>query len=482
MPTDRSAVLDPRYEVIDPSLSPDQWDDSEPSNIHELGRQLNQQSSKELDKVAIRQSRFRVLPRILALFVPVAASFAILQLSWRQLYWRDSDGRPRSISEDLAKLQIAAKTQEVLIGLSLSDIVLHHLRQQLSSENGLPFGLFTSAYQVALGTQPFSFGFFYSVKSSFWRRDIRWQPLILALFLLLSTLLGLAAGPASAVALIPRLDWWPDNDMFFLYTSPRDYNREHPSPFTMYIPKPLFPSVVDASSLPGSYCLHAELDVNGSCPYAGFQDVLPQLNFTGGSENITINTPLPRPMATRYVFSGDSGNGSFSTWTTSHVLANYMSLAFEESRSSSSFNPSIIEAITQMDSVFTPTVGVRCVEQPSTVYNRNLSELAGFNGLKGTTMDELVPPSGLFDIRTVWNESILTRSNNTLISFEDDLPNGTIPGLLALIYAPGREGTANVTMCNIIAAWEPSKLWVLKSGGYGPISSNFTWDLYNCTC
>lgn len=472
MPAEKPVPIDPQYEAIDPTLPPDQWDDSEPSNVQELNQQLAQQSPTQLERVAILQSRLRAVPRVLALLVPVALSFAILQLSWRHVYWRDSNRNPRAISENLAVLQIAAKAHEIIIVLSLSDVVLHYLRQQISSSRGLPFGLFTSAYQVALGSQPLSFGFFYSLKSSLWRRDVQWRPLALALFLLLSTLLGLAVGPSSAIALIPRLDWWPDDDLFSLYTSTNNFNKQRPSPFTMYIPKPLFPSVVDAASLPGSYCMDASLDVNGSCPSAGFQYLSPTFNFTAIYDNVTLDSPLRRVMAT----AADSG-ATASTWTTNHLLTNYMSLAFAFSDGDP--NPSTVESVIQRDTVLTPIINVFCVQEPAALYDRNVSALSGgFKSLLG--YDEISPPSGSFDVRTIWNQTDLKDSNTTMVAFEDNPPNATVPGLLAFVYTPATiQGGANISMCGIAGIWEPSKMWMLMGGGTtGTVLSNFTWDAY----
>ena len=169
--TQKPLPLVPRYEPINPTLPGDQWDDSEPSNLDELNQQTAKQSAKELEKIAVRQDRWNVLFRVSALLVPVAISFAFLQLSWRHHYWHDSN---ENVGEQLALLQIAAKAHEILITLSLSDLVLHYLRQQLSSYSGLPFGLFASAYQVSLGAQPLSFGFLHSVKSMLRPRHVQW--------------------------------------------------------------------------------------------------------------------------------------------------------------------------------------------------------------------------------------------------------------------------------------------------------------------
>lgn len=472
MPANKPA-LDPQYEIIDPAFvaDHDHWDDSEPTNIQELDRELAQQSSTELAKVAVRQSRRRALLRVCALLVPVAVSFAILQFSWRQRYWRDSNDNPVAISENLAVLQIAAKAHEVCIVLSLSDLVLHYLRQRLSSSCGLPFGLFISAYQVALGGQPISLGFFYSIRTSVRHKIIQWQSIWLALVLLLATLVGLASGPASAIVLIPRLNWWPRQDLFAFYKSPDDYGFRRATTFQMYIAKQLFPSVVDASSLPGPYCLSAHLDVNASCPYAGYSQILPTLNFTAPSDNVTIDSP-----SSRYLFTQVGIYGVAHTWTTSHVLANYLSLALGTYDVGE--NPSTVESLTQHSSVMTPIVSTYCDQQPATTYDRSLTALAtSFSTLLAS--DGAVPPSGFFDVRQIWNETILAKSNDTMVAFEDGIPNASISGTLAFIYTPASDrNKANITMCGIRAIWDANKMWMLSSGIRGVVSSNFTWAAY----
>lgn len=477
MPNEKPVPVGPRYEAIDPTLPADQWDDAEPSNVEELDRRFAQQSSKELKKVAIYQSRLRAVPRIIALLVPVAISFTILQLSWRHVYWRDSNQNPRAISENVAILQIAAKAHEILIVLSLSDVVLHHLRQQISSSHGLPFGLFTSAYQVALGSQPLSFGFFYSLRSSLWRRNVQWRTLTLSLFLLLSTLLGLAAGPSSAIVLIPRLDWWPDDDLFSLYTSTDNFDNERPSLFTVYIPKRLFPNAVDVSSLPGTYCMNATLDSNGSCPSAGFQYLLPTFNFTATIDNVTLDAPLRRAMATKAL-----SKATASTWTTNHVLANYMSVALgPDDLYYTNRNPYTIESITQRNSVLSPIINVVCEQQPASFSIRNMAALAGGFNIVSGGYDEVAIPSGEFDVRTIWNFTNINKSNTTLVAFEEDPPNATVPGLLAFVYVPGTmENSANISMCGISGKWESSTMSMLLDGGRsGNILSNFTWFEYD---
>ena len=78
-------------------------------------------SLKEPEKVAIIHSLGRALFQIFLYLVPVGLTFGILQLSFREIYWRGvgSSGSGRfsrfSINQVLNMLQIAAKAHEVLI-------------------------------------------------------------------------------------------------------------------------------------------------------------------------------------------------------------------------------------------------------------------------------------------------------------------------------------------------------------------------------
>ena len=76
---------------------------------------------KESEKVAIIHSLGRAVLQIVLHLVPVGLTFSILQLSFREIYWRGvgSDGsgyfRRYSINQALSMLQIVAKAHEVLI-------------------------------------------------------------------------------------------------------------------------------------------------------------------------------------------------------------------------------------------------------------------------------------------------------------------------------------------------------------------------------
>lgn len=203
----------------------------------------------------------------------------------------------------------------------------------------------------------------------------------------------------------------------------------------------------------------------------GVRDLLPNLNFTARVDNVTIDSPLHRVMSTQSI-----GYATASTWTTSHVLTNYMSLGLS---SYPERNPSTIESLTKHNSVMAPLVNVYCEKQHATAYNQNVSALTpGFQTLSGS--DGVESPFGTFDVRKIWDENTLANSNTIMIAFEEDLPNATCPGLLSFVYSPAKpkEG-ANITLCGINAAWEPIQMWASLNENGGTVLTNFTWDEYD---
>lgn len=95
-------------------------------------------------------------------------------------------------------LQFAAKLHEIFIVVSLTAIVMHHVRRRLFSSRGLSFGLLSSGYQVSSINYLFSKGFRSAVFTE--------GALILTLAAAMITVN--VVGPSSAIAMIPKLDWW----------------------------------------------------------------------------------------------------------------------------------------------------------------------------------------------------------------------------------------------------------------------------------
>ncbi|KAH6894198.1 hypothetical protein B0T10DRAFT_456446 [Thelonectria olida] len=108
---------------------------------------------------------------------------------------------------ELAALQFAAKAQESLILISLTDVLLHRIRYGLLSGDGVALGFLSSPFNI-------SFSLRYLVSREFWspsldpttKRPV--SNIFTAAIVFLFALIGIAAGPSAAIAMIPRYDWW----------------------------------------------------------------------------------------------------------------------------------------------------------------------------------------------------------------------------------------------------------------------------------
>ncbi|KAI1841015.1 hypothetical protein JX265_012891 [Neoarthrinium moseri] len=185
--------------------------------VHPENAPILAQVAVEKPKTPLRRhfNPFRHLIHLVAL----AASGAVLQLSFRNVYWSDETEWDRKWyllglgqQDTLNALQFVAKIHEILIVASLSSQVIHIARRKLVGENGIPFGLLVGAYQVGSAEYLFSGGFGYPFLKSL--RPFTWKPFIFALGLALAIIYANMVGPASAIAVIPNLDWWPMRDPY----------------------------------------------------------------------------------------------------------------------------------------------------------------------------------------------------------------------------------------------------------------------------
>ncbi|KAF5718205.1 hypothetical protein FGLOB1_1789 [Fusarium globosum] len=113
-------------------------------------------------------------------------------------------------TESLNGLQFAAKGHETLILVSLGDILLHQISHGLKRQDvGVPLGFLPSALNLSAPLQ-------YLISRQLWAptlqsgKTAKYRRVTAGLILLIS-ILCLAANPLSAIAMIPRQDWWKDN-------------------------------------------------------------------------------------------------------------------------------------------------------------------------------------------------------------------------------------------------------------------------------
>ncbi|KAF2803915.1 uncharacterized protein BDZ99DRAFT_525965 [Mytilinidion resinicola] len=126
-----------------------------------------------------------MLPHI----APIAISLGVIQLSIRQTYWKDLTAISDDARSQLASLQVAAKAHEVLVIFSLTTVLFHHIKHQLSSPHGITFGVLTSGYLVGTGGYLIQRDFWNSLHSAKhglpWRNC--WRKTWLIIFMLIAT-------------------------------------------------------------------------------------------------------------------------------------------------------------------------------------------------------------------------------------------------------------------------------------------------------
>ncbi|KAH7139938.1 hypothetical protein B0J13DRAFT_448056 [Dactylonectria estremocensis] len=139
---------------------------------------------------------------ILFHFPAVVVTTTLLALYARNIHL----GQSHPTAEELSALQFAAKAHESLILISLTDILLQRIHYGLLCKNGVPLGFLSSPFNIGFSLR-------YLVSREFWSAML--SPTsnggfhsATAALVLVFALVSLAAGPSSAIAMIPRYGWW----------------------------------------------------------------------------------------------------------------------------------------------------------------------------------------------------------------------------------------------------------------------------------
>ncbi|ETS84608.1 hypothetical protein PFICI_02633 [Pestalotiopsis fici W106-1] len=195
-------------------------------------------------------------------FVSLLFTAVVLQLSFREVYWADEDGWRHSgwslgLSQPVMAglLQFAAKLHEVCILASLSAIAIDIIRRRLLVSRGVPFGFVMGGYRFGSASSIFSGSFWGPFTDAI--RHGRFELLGLGLLLGLGAIYANAIGPASAVLMVPTLNWWPAYDLTAL----------------MVGNGPFYPTSITADNWMIASCLRQSEDLPFGCPGLGASDL-----------------------------------------------------------------------------------------------------------------------------------------------------------------------------------------------------------------
>lgn len=221
-------------------------------------------------KKKVQQKSFWVaLQRCGVHLLPSTISLVLITLNLKGYFIRSElAGRPGQTSQDMALLQIVAKIQELLMVASLTAVVVHRVRHDLISGEGVPFGL------VAVGSLFNQLSFFWSPGFLGPISSKAKLNATLVTLVLICGLLAVTAGPAVAVLLLPRERTWPAGGSAYWINGtandlwPSEVGLEH------YMPELGTVSTSKAS------CTSANAYTNALCPAGGYSAILNHLSST----------------------------------------------------------------------------------------------------------------------------------------------------------------------------------------------------------
>ncbi|KAK4031215.1 hypothetical protein C8A01DRAFT_42302 [Parachaetomium inaequale] len=231
--------------------------------------------------------------------LPLAISVVLITINVQRWYWFHEDNREVSmwnqtdINGIRNVLQLAAKVYELLVIASLGALTLKVFKRRLV-ESHLSLGLLTGAYRV--GDVPYIFS------GRFWMALGESGSGGLLLLVFVNTILATLVGPASAILLVPELDWYAFPDAFG--------NAEPPVFFYNSTINQTWPRVLSATEDRDGR-LHNCTTFTGwfahGCPSAGFADLykwLTEWHSSGLSNDLVIQDPtgaVSRRLATTEV-------------------------------------------------------------------------------------------------------------------------------------------------------------------------------------
>ena len=262
------------------------------------------------NKSEIDRRRSTILLHGIPHLLPLLATVAIICLNAREIYWQDLGLRDQNAK--LQALQYASKAHEMMMVASLTAIVVFQIRYDLSGSKGVPLGFLTAGFQLSDLSFVFTKKFFggataraHSIGCS------RFSPL--TYLLVLGFALTSVVGPSSAVAMIPRLDWWNMSQVEAFGREYKDrvyFNRTEAELWPGDITNAIYPNVswCSATNTSNQDCAVRARDIIGPWTYLH--------QSQGTKPNITV---FQDSEVTRYLTS-QGGPPDNSSWTVSSTV------------------------------------------------------------------------------------------------------------------------------------------------------------------
>ncbi|KAI9727334.1 MAG: hypothetical protein M1828_006954 [Chrysothrix sp. TS-e1954] len=270
--------------------------------LHERKVKIPRIHKGEQAKSVYRKNRLLALVQILIHVPAVTASVIILSFNYESYFAQEPGPDTNTL---LDTLQFASKAHESLLIFSISVIVLYYTRFFLIGSTGVPLGLLSGSYQAHSVLNLLLPSFWGAAFSNSHQALRHWR---LVTLILIASILAFLAGPSSAVAMIPRLDWYSLDD-----PSRVGREREPVRAFAGASPHGLFPQVID-SSFVSSECFNKNAWTKQSCPSAGFAELLAsgsqrpvqEAPMSLQSQSVNVSMSVANSLASRFLAMSNS--------------------------------------------------------------------------------------------------------------------------------------------------------------------------------
>ncbi|KAH0565862.1 hypothetical protein GP486_000740 [Trichoglossum hirsutum] len=415
-------------------------------------------------KPAFDTERGLAFARCLIHIIPVGVSVGVVMLSFVGFYYADVG--TQHMNMQLGALQFAAKVHEILIAASLSTVVLHQIQTSLLGDAGVPFSLLTAGHQLE---RVFRRELWTGLFGSGGRR----RPLLAAL-VVVAVILAATSGPASAIAMIPKLNWWEVSNARFLG------NHKH---FLTTNPEKMWPNNLTERDMPWD-CLTSEGHTDVTCPSGGYPtfsaryDLLPEPNIlnvtnitfvnegTGHTARSVACEPMGGPVEEAYRAS------SFSQLTVD-ILWKCWGLV-QDKWNASPHAPSARISIVLPNGVSLkkPQVEVQCTKYN---YTDGASLELPHDRLATPPLDEHRNEAWEFDPAKLWNITRLRAKHTDEFSWVDTSSYAPSPSIGAARFLPRDEAIDRaydqLIACTVDARWVPIEMWLEPTNDISPHQS-----------
>lgn len=429
-----------------------------------LEAQVSSPQHNEVSAIPIKRARLPLSSwELLAHSASIGTAAVIFWLCGTNVFFKDND--TRAINSLLNTFQFIAALHTGIVVASLSYIALYHVRYELCLAKGIPLDYLTVPFQLS--------SLFLLFRPQFWKAFIQKtntrRHVVLAVGLIVAMLLQALAAPASAVLIVPQLQWWqPANAMGqtsgFSYIN-SSYERLWPDHLTNK-------TLQDPEA-----CGETDILINRRCPYTNMAAISKWAMVYRNQyakPNLTI---VATANVARYLGASLENEDGYSAATTPMDnlvgdFGGYWSYAIRESSQlpfTKWATPRLsIEPYDENFPILRPFVQVQCSPLQLVAEQQDERLEANFPG------DKIVigPVQRLNDVKASIDASLFTtnETRSTIFGFRDLSAEAKTPslGLIAGLWLreagalfpslPKNSFAPAITTCRVSAKWIPTSM------------------------